>query len=185
MAQYAYFDSTAAAPSPVKGWYDTEAFKYPNLPAAANLLALTPSQWAARTVGCWAVSNGALVAYVVPPTASQLQRYANAKAVSMLAAVRTYTAAGANLKCDATQGTFAYLMGQAQWGAANPAASQNWIADDNTSTPITGAQFVANAPLVGAYIQQIYSVNLHDVLAHIAAGTITTTAQIDTYQWTS
>lgn len=76
MAQYACFNPAIAAPSPVIGWYDTGVFAYPNLPAAANLLEVTAAQWEAHFAdpSGWAVSNGALVAYVPPvspPTLAQ------------------------------------------------------------------------------------------------------------------
>ena len=66
MTQYAYFDSTKPDPKPVTGWYDTGAVVYPNLPPAANLLPLTPAQWATRLTSQWAVSGGALVSYAPP-----------------------------------------------------------------------------------------------------------------------
>lgn len=75
MTQYAAFDSTQSDPKPVIGWYDTGFATYPNLPVAANLLEMTPAQWAARMTGSWAVSSGALVAYTPPapppPTLAQ------------------------------------------------------------------------------------------------------------------
>lgn len=64
--QYAYFDSTTPSPSPVLGWYDTDALDYPNLPNEADLLVTTSDQWTARMTGRWAVSDGALVAYTLP-----------------------------------------------------------------------------------------------------------------------
>ena len=76
MAQYAQFDSTAPQPARVTGWYDTGFAEYPNVPAAANLLEVTPAQWTARMANPsgWAVQSGALVPYtppVVPPTLAQ------------------------------------------------------------------------------------------------------------------
>jgi hypothetical protein len=118
------------------------------------------------------------------PSVAQLQAYADSKVGSLLSAMRSYTAGGVVLKSDATGTTVAYLLGLQQWGAANPTMTQNWVANDFTSTPITGAQFVALAPLVGAYAQAIYSTELAAVLSLIAAGTITTLAQVDAYGWT-
>lgn len=60
MPQYANYDPTVAAPSPVLGWYDTGVHQ--NLPPASNLLELTPAQWAARLTGLWAVAASELVA---------------------------------------------------------------------------------------------------------------------------
>lgn len=73
MTKYAYFNSAAPAPSPVIGWYDTDNFTYPNLPASSDLLAVTADEWAARLVNpsAWAVSNGALVTYTPTVTAAQ------------------------------------------------------------------------------------------------------------------
>jgi hypothetical protein len=81
MAQYAQYNPAVAAPSPVVGWFDADEFNYPNLPPLSNLLALTAAQWAARLVNPsgWAVSAGALVAYVPPtPTLTLAQQAAAA-----------------------------------------------------------------------------------------------------------
>jgi hypothetical protein len=75
MPKYAYYDSTVAALSPVLAWYDTDNFKYSSLPAVADLLEISETQWDARLTNPsgWAVSAGALVAYTPPaPTAAQL-----------------------------------------------------------------------------------------------------------------
>jgi hypothetical protein len=72
MALLAYFDSTQPAPQPVLAWYDTGVIAYPALPASANLLQLTPTQWASRMTGLWAVQGGALVASTAPaPTLAE------------------------------------------------------------------------------------------------------------------
>lgn len=76
MTQYAYFDATAPSPQPVLGWYDTAALNYPNLPDASNLLELTPTQWATRLTGQWAVADGMLVAYSPPATTPSLAQQA-------------------------------------------------------------------------------------------------------------
>lgn len=74
MTQYAYFDHTQPAPSPVIGWYDTAAFAYPALPEADDLLELTPEEWAARLGAAWGVAAGALVAMPAPPGPSPAQQ---------------------------------------------------------------------------------------------------------------
>jgi hypothetical protein len=63
MPKFAYFDHTEPAPQRVRGWYDTDARAYPNLPNAANLLQVTDTQWAARMSdpSGWAVDNGVLL----------------------------------------------------------------------------------------------------------------------------
>jgi hypothetical protein len=62
--QYAQFNPAAPSPAPVMGWYDTSVFEYPNLPAAANLIAVTASQWAEHfnNPNGWTVQNGQLIA---------------------------------------------------------------------------------------------------------------------------
>lgn len=79
MSYSGHFDSTAAEPSPILGWYDTGSTSYPNLPREADLFEMTPSQWNARTSGRWAVQGGQLVAYTPPApvaTAAQLAQAA-------------------------------------------------------------------------------------------------------------
>jgi hypothetical protein len=67
MAQYASYDSSIPSPSPVVGWYDTNQFQYPHLPAAADLLEVNPSQWALHynSPHGFAISNGQLIEYPV------------------------------------------------------------------------------------------------------------------------
>lgn len=63
MAKYAHFDHTAPAPQPIRGWYDTDLIDYGDkLPPAADLLALSDSQWAARMPepSGWTHSDGIL-----------------------------------------------------------------------------------------------------------------------------
>ena len=84
MTQYAYFDSTATQPAPVLGWYDTGEFTYKNLPASADLLELTASQWADR-FSIPFVDNGTLVA-PAPLTAAQLLEAAQTKQIATLTA---------------------------------------------------------------------------------------------------
>lgn len=62
MTRYAYYDSTVPSPSPVLGWYDTEA--RPML----NLVPVTDDQWNNRSHGYFAVSAGRLAPYDPPPT---------------------------------------------------------------------------------------------------------------------
>lgn len=66
MPQYAHFDHTEQAPQPVLGWYDTDALHYPRLPPKADMLEMTPQQWAQRMSGRWAVNGETLVAVADP-----------------------------------------------------------------------------------------------------------------------
>jgi hypothetical protein len=84
MAQFAYFNSAVAAPSPVIGWYDTALFDYPTLPPSADLHAVTDAQWSGRLTNPsgWAVSAGELVAYTPPAPAPTLAQQAAAASVA-------------------------------------------------------------------------------------------------------
>ena len=60
MPKYAYY-SPASNPSPVYGWFDTDAGEFPNLPAPEYLVEVTPSQWIARNDGAWMIQNRKLM----------------------------------------------------------------------------------------------------------------------------
>lgn len=100
MAKYAYFDSAAATPAPVIGWIDTVANPDVALPPSEDLLPLTDAQWQSHYAGAWAVSGGALVAYVAPEPvmppniyigpASFLARFTPAELTALAAADPTW-----------------------------------------------------------------------------------------------
>lgn len=73
MVKYAQFDHTKPEPQQVTGWYDTDFHHYPNLPAAADLLALTDAQWTARMSdpSAWLHKGGALLPRPPPAPAPQ------------------------------------------------------------------------------------------------------------------
>lgn len=82
MPKYAQFDSSAASPQPVIGWYDTDAFNYAAIPSVSNRIALTTAQWDSRFSTPF-VSSGALVA-APTPTAVQLLDAAQTKQLGIL-----------------------------------------------------------------------------------------------------
>lgn len=87
---YASYDPNAAQPVPVSGWYRSDASPGVNF-AAAGFVEITAAQWAARYQGDWAVSAGAMVAYVPPaPPAPTLAQQAGA----MIAAGLTIKSTG-------------------------------------------------------------------------------------------
>jgi hypothetical protein len=74
MTQYVSFNSAQPDPKPITGSYDTAFATWPNMPPAVDLLALTPTQWAAYIANPngWVISGGAIVAATVPaPTLAQ------------------------------------------------------------------------------------------------------------------
>lgn len=126
---------------------------------------------------------GALAPYNAPRAEpAALKALASALAAGLLSGARLYTAAGVTIAIDASQGTRTDLTNLMQWGAANQSAKQPWIANDGSVTLVTGAQFVALGPLVGAYALAVYAA-LADVLAKIDTGAIATIAQLNSYAW--
>lgn len=70
---YASYDTTAAQPAYINGWYDTWSMSdVSSVPAASDMLAVTQAQWLARNSN-QGVQNGAVVACPAPtpvPTVS-------------------------------------------------------------------------------------------------------------------
>lgn len=64
MTRYAHYDPLHASPAPVTGWYDAEALRYPQLPAASELVQVTDAQWAQHFANPngWTVVDGQLTA---------------------------------------------------------------------------------------------------------------------------
>lgn len=60
MPKYAWHDP-GLSPSPVKGWFDTDAVQYASLPPEEELLMLTNPQWELRLAGAQGVQDGVLV----------------------------------------------------------------------------------------------------------------------------
>ncbi len=105
MPKYACFDSTAPAPAPVLGWYDTDRAKYAKMPAAADLLVLTYEQWLNRlgNPSGWAVSNGALVARTpVAATATLAQQAQAALAAGVTVTSASTPALDGTYACDSS-----------------------------------------------------------------------------------
>ena len=96
MPQYAYYNSTIPAPSPVLGWYDTDEFQYPSLPASSDLLAVSAAEWSARlsNPSGWAVESSALVAYTPPAPSLTPAQTAAADYAAFIAVGLTVTSTG-------------------------------------------------------------------------------------------
>ena len=67
LPKYASFDHTQPAPQLVTGWYDTDAFEYPTLPATDDLFGVTDTQWGNRPLNPCVIDNGAIVELPPPP----------------------------------------------------------------------------------------------------------------------
>ncbi|MBF0892758.1 hypothetical protein HKD28_15305 [Gluconobacter sp. LMG 1744] len=86
---YVSYDTTAAQPTIVTGWYDTHDMTLANVPDASQMIVVTEKQWNDPTFHCAlkkGVKNGKIVDYTapayVPPLTDQAQ--------SALADARTY-----------------------------------------------------------------------------------------------
>ncbi len=105
MPRYVRYDHTATSPTPVLGWYDTDAFHEPSmLPPAADLLEVTDAQWAAWTgnfATSWEVSNGQLVPATPPPPTHAEQ------SADLLAAKLASGIAITSVSLPAVNGTYA------------------------------------------------------------------------------
>jgi hypothetical protein len=103
MPLYASFNPAAASPQPVLGWYDTDAFSYPNLPAAADLVIATQAQWDAQAEGNWFVNGGVLAQIAPAAPAPTVAQAAQAQFASLIAGGLTITSTAT----PAINGTYA------------------------------------------------------------------------------
>lgn len=72
----------------------------------------------------------------------------------------------------------------ARQSAANPPATVMWQTMPSTFVPLSGARIVAAGTKIADFIAASFAA-LQAVTSAIAAGTITTTAQVDAYAWPS
>jgi hypothetical protein len=191
MTQYAYFDSTASQPTPVLGWYDTEEFNYSSLPAAADLLELTPAQWESRASTPF-VDKGTLVP-PPPPTPAQLLAQAQAAQIATLQAAYqqaiqapvSYTSKGGVTKIyQADPSSVANLQSMLlSFGATQTVPSGfYWVAADDTQVPFTYADLQGLAQAFGT---QGWAMFQHLQTRKAAVKTATTVAGIHSYDWKS
>lgn len=83
MTKFAQFDPKALQPTLVIGWYDTDEFKYPNLPDASDLIEVTDAQWEARLIEQYHVQDGVLVPKPAP-TEAELAHLARFERIAQL-----------------------------------------------------------------------------------------------------
>lgn len=128
----------------------------------------------------WTLKNGQLVAAAAAP--ADLIAYANAKQWALATGGYAVTIGGQSLTFS-TDGVSQSLI-NGLWSrlqAANPPASINWQFSTGFVS-IAAADFETAAIDIADFVQATFDA-LKSVLAAIAAGTITTNAQIDGYAW--
>ena len=162
MTQYAYFDSTKPDPKVVQGFYDTDAIKYPNLPAAADLLQLTEEQWKNRMSGHWVVENGALVPYTFPPPTITLAQQAAGLLYGSLAVTSTNTPALSG-SYSVDSGTREHIQSEIQCVQltqkfADGSTSIAWPDTDGHAHAFTVAEFQSLALAITAFAAACFKV---------------------------
>ena len=164
MSKFAQFDSTAAAPQPVIGWYDTDLLNYPSLPPATDLLELSDAQWSARNETPF-VDGNILVGYSAAQLLAQAQTaqiaiLTAARNAAMLAPVSYKTAAGTTALFATTPEATGYLQGVIDAGSAAWTANL-WLS--NAGTPITPFTF-ADVQGLAAAIEAVETPEYQELL---------------------
>ena len=158
MPQYAQYDPSAPAPSPVIGWYNTDARKYPNLPPASDLVEVPADIWTAHYANTngYAVSNGTLVAYTPPPpTLTLAQKAANAAVSGLTIALSgTMTLAETLFPTDTkTQKAVESMNAMARAGVLPLGSTTYPMIDVNEKWHhFTASQYQAVAGAIAAYV---------------------------------
>jgi hypothetical protein len=147
MPRYANFSSSVPSPSPVLGWYDTDALDYPTLPAPADMLEMSDAQWDARLGGVWAVDGGELVAYTPPPRPPNADQVYDTKIAAGIAITSTSTP---DLTCtmaldSTTMDQIGAVARDASSGLGLPGGLDTFTYPDIDSTPraFSQAQIIA------------------------------------------
>ena len=158
MPKYAQFDRSLAAPSPVIGWYNTDARAYPNLPPMTDLVEVPADIWGAHYANTngYAVSAGVLVPYTPPPPVLTLAQQAANAAVSGLtiALSGTITLAATLFPTDTkTQKAIESMNAMARAGVL-PLGSTTYPMIDAAGTwhHFTASQYQAVAGAIAAYV---------------------------------
>ena len=117
------------------------------------------------------------------PSKAQLLAYANTKQWALATGGHTVTVGGSP-HVFATDAVSLTMMGGkvARLAQPSPPASFNWQTPDGAWLTIAAGDFPAVATACADFVQATFDA-LKTVEAQVAAGTITTLAQIDAYAW--
>jgi hypothetical protein len=127
----------------------------------------------------WAWSSG--TGFTAPAaTSAQLIAYASAKQARIMdGGTLISIGSGASVECSTDPASLVLLQGAAWIAAASPSQTFSWVPSTGSPVTLTAAQITAMFAGVSAFIQSTFT-TLAGVIAAITAGTITTTAQVDT-----
>ena len=148
---------------------------------------------AARQVGLSLAADGVTVQVTNPSgyaaaVKAGLVAYAQAKQTGALAAVFSHALAdgSATLTTGCDPNSLSGINALTQWATTNAfnatVPTRVYYNCDWTAHTVTPAQMTEFAAAIGAHVQALYAA-LAGVIVAIAAGTITTTAQIDAANW--
>lgn len=120
---------------------------------------------------------------VVTPIAQQLATYASAKQAKIMTSgisvnVAASGQAANNIEASTDTASLVLLQGAALQAQANAAATFNWVSNGAAVT-LTSAQMLTILSAVTTFLQATFT-TLAQVLYAVNAGTITTTAEVDT-----
>lgn len=182
MTKYAQFDKTAAQPTPVIGWYDTDFAEY-TLPDASELIELDDAAWENRFNTPY-VGNGKLVVKPAPSDSELLAQAKKDKKKEIETArdawgARIIVVDGISYDADRTSQLNITSMATAIANGVAP-ATIDWRDADNITRSLTNTEFMAVAQAVMAQVLAAYttSFSLKDQL-----NSTTTVAEVDAIVW--
>jgi hypothetical protein len=151
----------------------------------ADIAATLAPATASITVG-QSFADGAFGPPPAPPapTTAQLLAYAAAKQSAIMDGGLTVNVAAAGqpsltVEVTTTSAYLTLLNGAVQRSGLNPSAILNWEQRDGSVLSLNATQTQALGLAVANWLQHIFDTRTQSIAPAIAAGTITTTAQID------
>ncbi|SHG92411.1 DUF4376 domain-containing protein [Bradyrhizobium erythrophlei] len=128
----------------------------------------------------YATAAQTLFAAGFAPTAAELISYANTKQSKIMGGGTLVSVGnGVLVECSTDPSSLVLLQGAASIAATSPTATFNWVPTNGTPITLVAAQMTAMFASVSTFLQATFT-TLSQVITAINAGTITTTAQVDT-----
>ena len=156
MPKYAQFDPQAASPARVKGWFDTDAMSYTNLPPGEEMMEVNETVWQAHFANAteWAVfdgKTGTIEPHAIEVVVTRAMRAFAALSGSVIVrSIATPTVNG-NYRVDtAAQQTITSIASAIAAGLGTPSQQDTFLYLDADKIPHvwTSATFMAFAKAV-------------------------------------
>jgi hypothetical protein len=106
--------------------------------------------------------------------------YATAKQKSIMNGGISVNLGAVTVEAATDPGSLVLLQGATTVATANSAATFEWVQNTGVTATLTAAQMITLFTAVTTFVQSTFT-TLSAVLAAIGAGTITTTAQVDSF----